>query len=206
MVWFPWAWALLGLLVSVSGGSPVALLARFPCLWLPVVPGFLAALLSLFLSVLSGLAFGFARLPVPFSFRFVVGLWPVLFSLPCFVARLLACPLACLSIVVSRLCLCALGVGFPGSGLVFVRSFACSVSLLVGWVAVLLGVCCVRSRFFVPPVPLLAGAGPPHCSSPVRAQRTNARAHATGVLVFDRRDEQHLPSLIAPAGLPMCGK
>ena len=141
LVWFPWAWALLGLLVSVSGGSPVALLARFPCLWLPVVPGFLAALLSLFLSVLSGLAFGFARLPVPFSFRFVVGLWPVLFSLPCFVARLLACPLACLSVVVSRLCLCALGVGFPGSGLVFVRSFVCLFGLFACWVG-----CCAVGR------------------------------------------------------------
>ena len=145
----------------------------------------------------------------PFPFRFVLSLGCGLFCFPslasllaCLLARLPACPSSCRAFV----CVPSGWVSQAPGSCSSVLLFACSASLLVGWVAVLLGVCCVRSRFFVPPVPLLAGAGPPHCSSPVRAQRTNARAHATGVLVFDRRDEQHLPSLIAPAGLPMCGK
>ena len=140
LVWFPWAWALLGLLVSVSGGSPVALLARFPCLWLPVVPGFLAALLSLFLSVLSGLAFGFARLPVPFSFRFVVGLWPVLVFpplLPCSPACLPACLLVRRR--VAPLFVCPRG-GVPGLR-ARVRPFFCLFGLFACWVG-----CCAVGR------------------------------------------------------------
>ena len=80
----------------------------------------------------------FPSLLVPFG-RWVAALFAFPPLCPRAVACLLACPPAWLSFVVSRLGLCALGVGFLGSGLVFVRSFVflfCPVACWVGCCAV----------------------------------------------------------------------
>ena len=119
-------------------------------------------------------------------------------------ARLLACLLACSSFVVSRLLSCALGVGFLGSALVFVRSlFPCSFCLVACWMgcryvgrasgvfSVLRSPCSFACWCW--PAPLLLA-----CE---RHGFLNECTHSIGMLLFDQGDKQFTPSIIAPAGL-----
>ena len=151
--------------------------------------------------------FAFARLPFPFG-----PVWSLGCGLFCFPSLVPSCPClpSCLParlVVLRRVApwfVCPRG-GFPGLR-ARVRSFLCfpvlPCCLLGGLLCRWACVGCVLGSSFPLFFCLLVLARPP-CSSPVRARLASARAHAIGVFVFDQEDKQHLPSIIAPAGLPV---